>query len=518
MESRVRGLMFRTDGTPVIQWEDGSGRQRQQRLPRTGRDGRALTQAGIEAEAQRRLHEYREKARRERQGLDPLTSDSLRMPFDELLDWWWEHHGMKLRSTAVKSVLANHLRPDLGNLPLREVTTVRLRRWLTDKEAEGLAPKSRNHLRGYVYNVFEVARGGGGPWAGRANPVEGVPRAVVVAEPKKILEPQEWAAVLTEVPERWRGPVAVGLYAGLREGEIFGMLKEDVDLAAGRLMVGRSWDAPRTKDGKTLPVPVAAGLRPYLVDALKSPGPLLFPQSDGTMHDPGLRLSKMLRSAVGRAGLLDGYEHRCRAWRCGWREKRQAAEAPEECPRCGKATTYAMPVPRYVTFHGTRHSFGTAVVRGSGLALGQKLLRHSDPRLTAGTYLHLDDRDARAAIDAVQAAVDGASTAPALRSPAALTEPAVPPEPKTKKPRYPSRIAGLKMVGETGFEPATPWSRRAECRSARRGTGSPGVVSRGQHWGRRWRRIAYVGTVSTGCDAVWCIRGAWRGASAADGS
>jgi len=40
---------------------------------------------------------------------------------------------------------------------------------------------------------------------------------------------------------------------------------------------------------------------------------------------------------------------------------------------------------------------------------------------------------------------------------------------------------GRMMVGETGFEPATPWSRRAECRSARRGTGSPGVVSLRQH-------------------------------------
>ena len=37
------------------------------------------------------------------------------------------------------------------------------------------------------------------------------------------------------------------------------------------------------------------------------------------------------------------------------------------------------------------------------------------------------------------------------------------------------------------FEPATPWSRRAERRSARRGT------------------------ASTGCDTVWCISGAAGG-------
>jgi hypothetical protein len=65
--------------------------------------------------------------------------------------------------------------------------------------------------------------------------------------------------VLSHLPARLRGPVAVGLCAGLREGEIFGLRKEDVDLAGGVLMVALSWDAPRTKDGKAAPVPIARG-------------------------------------------------------------------------------------------------------------------------------------------------------------------------------------------------------------------------------------------------------------------
>ena len=39
----------------------------------------------------------------------------------------------------------------------------------------------------------------------------------------------------------------------------------------------------------------------------------------------------------------------------------------------------------------------------------------------------------------------------------------------------------LQMVGETGFEPATPWSRRQQAARRRLGTGSPGFVSYGYY-------------------------------------
>ena len=210
------------------------------------------------------------------------------------------------------------------------------------------------------------------------------------------LTPSEWEPVLAEVPPEWQGPVATGLYAVMREGEIFGMRKEDVDLAAGIIMVNRSWDAPRTKDGKAQPVPIADQLRPRLTNALReAPGPLVFPRADGTMHSRKLRLNRMLRAAIARAGLIEGYEHRCRAAHCGWKELRPSAALPEACPSCGKPSLWAKPVPRHVRFHDTRHSGGTAVVRSAGMAVAQKFLRHSDVRLTIHTYGHLDVEDVR---------------------------------------------------------------------------------------------------------------------------
>jgi integrase len=256
-----------------------------------------------------------------------------------------------------------------------------------------LSPKSRKHLRAYLFNAFEVARKRGGPWEGRANPIEEVDPVKVAKVPRSILQATEMEPVLTQLEAEWRGPVAVGLYAGLREGEIFGLRKEDVDLTHVLLMVSRSWDAPRTKDGKALPVPIAPPLRPYLDEALKSPGRLLFPDERGSMRPRSLRLGKPLRRAIAAAGLVVGYEHRCRAWRCGWREKQPSPTPPKKCPRCGRRTTWAKALPRHVWFHDTRHSFGTALVRTAGLAIAQKGLRHSDVRLTADTYGHLDIED-----------------------------------------------------------------------------------------------------------------------------
>lgn len=71
-------------------------------------------------------------------------------------------------------------------------------------------------------------------------------------------------------------------------------------------MAGRSWDVPGPKGGKTLPVPIAPALRSFLGDALRTPGPLLFPQDHGSMRPRHQRLPPMLQAAIARAGVLQG--------------------------------------------------------------------------------------------------------------------------------------------------------------------------------------------------------------------
>ena len=53
-----------------------------------------------------------------------------------------------------------------------------------------------------------------------------------------------------------------------------------------------------------------------------------------------------------------------------------------------------------IDIHALRHTFASRLARnGVGLAQAQKLLGHSDPKLTAAIYTHLDTEDLRAAVE-----------------------------------------------------------------------------------------------------------------------
>lgn len=406
-------LIWREGGKRlVVQWYDAQGKLRQKTIRSKSLDGTPLAKRTLERDARRRLAEHELQVDRQRGGLAPITSDVMRRPLRWLIGWWWEHRGQSLQAPFIRAFLEKHLGPQLLDAPLSAVTAVRISKLLQTDLADELAPKSRKHLRGYLFNVFEVARRHGGPWHGRANPIDDVDSIRVPKVPRAILQPEEMEPVLAQVPARWRGAVATTLYAGLREGEVFGLRKQEVDLGAGLLMVSRSWDAPRTKDGKALPVPIAPPLRPYLEEALRSPGEFVFPATKGRMHPRHLRLGKMLRAAIGRAGFIVGYEHRCRAWHCGWRVRAPDAAPPPECPKCHGRATWAKAIPRHVRFHDTRHSFGTQIVRKAGLAVAQLALRHSDSRLTADTYGHLDLEDLRRGVLSAFPLPAGAVAAP----------------------------------------------------------------------------------------------------------
>ena len=55
---------------------------------------------------------------------------------------------------------------------------------------------------------------------------------------------------------------------------------------------------------------------------------------------------------------------------------------------------------RKLDIHALRHSFASRLSRtNAGLVQAQRLLGHSDPKLTAQIYTHLDVEDLRSAID-----------------------------------------------------------------------------------------------------------------------
>ena len=97
--------------------------------------------------------------------------------------------------------------------------------------------------------------------------------------------------------------------------------------------------------------------------------------------------SSIVRKAVRDAGLIEGYDHKCRRKGCGFRERR-ADGAEGRCPRC-RYRLMPIPVGQRITFHDLRSTAATHVADRTrdGIGNAQLLLGHHSPAVTAQHYL-----------------------------------------------------------------------------------------------------------------------------------
>jgi integrase len=370
----------------VVRWKDGAGKWREKR-----------SEVSTRADAQRLADDLSRKAERQRLGLEPLPVAQAPMSFSALLDWWWEEYGSRLRSAAnVKPFMEHHLRGRLGKLSLIEVTPARIEKMLNDL-APTRKPATLNQLRGLVHRVFELATRRG-LWVGM-NPAKAVERRKVVRGLPQHLKAEEVPRMLAELDAKWRPLFAAAVYTGMRKGELLGLRKSDLDFDEGTITVARSYDGETTKSGRAAVIPMAEGLWPYLAVAVQaSSSKLVFPRDDGGMHSRELGLEHILRRALSRAGIVDGYVHKCRRRGCGHEVRATSAEAGK-CPKC-TMQLWVKPVARPVRFHDLRHTTATLLLKaGVPFATVQRILRHTDPRLTTEIYGHLDVEDMRRGIN-----------------------------------------------------------------------------------------------------------------------
>ena len=390
----------------------------------------------------------------------------MRRTFGELMDLWLERYGRRLRSQTIIPMVDKHLRPALGKLPLGGAAAA-LGPLLNSKIGE-LGPSSLNHLRAYARRLYTVASLSSVGWWARPNPVsrDELPK---FKEPKRkpaTLAAEEVSALLAVLTPEWRPMFATALFLGLRRGELIALRKEDLDLAAGTLTVARSRDADTTKGGRAVTLPVPEPLRPYLDSAFQgSQSDWLFPKPDGAQRSLDLDVTAVLRRALGRAGLVEGYEHRCRKARCGHVE-RAPDKTQRRCPKDGRAL-WLRPLPRRLSFHSLRHSCATLLAKARvHPKVAQQILRHADVETTLAIYTHVDLGDMREALGRLDFGplaerapapviplrlVEGTSTFAANLLPKASN-------PKNEAPdatRDAERNQGPLRVGATGFEPAT---------------------------------------------------------------
>ncbi|NRD59717.1 tyrosine-type recombinase/integrase [Corallococcus exiguus] len=379
------GSIYRKNDKWYVRFKDGHGRWRD-----------TATLATTKTAAKSLLHDLELQADRQRRGLEPMPEHRKQVTFGEAMNVWKAEVGSRLRSTTIIGFSEKHLRDELGPLPLKGITPSRLEVLLNAKAGE-LAPKSLNHLRAHVHRIFELALRRG-LFTG-LNPAKTVPR---IKQPKRLpqyLKTEEVPLMLTALERRWRPLFATAVYTGMRKGELLALRKSDIDLKTGTIRVGRSHASDTTKGNREDLLPIAVGLLPYLREAMAtSPSELLFPREDGTQHRPDVALHKVLRRALGRAGLVEGYNHLCRRKGCGYKVRKRHG-MPEPCPRCGMKL-WPQALPRPLRFHDLRHTTATLLLKaGVPVATVQRILRHSDPAITTEVYGHLDVEDMRKGLD-----------------------------------------------------------------------------------------------------------------------
>src|SRR5450631_2977587 len=320
--------------------------------------------ARTKTEAKRMADELGLNHERQRLGMEPLPAQDGGGTFGALLRWWLKTYSAESPShDRNRSTIEKHfLGAEVAELRLQDVTPAVVEMFLQEKAGQ-LAPQTLNHLRRFILTAFNRARRAG-RWSG-VNPAAEV-RA-------------------RRVPKR--------------KGELLGLRKSDVDLASRLIIVNRSYDRDTTKGGRAEAIPIALELMPYLRAAVKaSPSDLLFPDPQGRMLSRHTPLEDVLRRALAHAGIVEGWEHVCRKQACG-----HAELAPDDqlrrCPRHGMKLWPKAKV-RHIRFHDLRHTTASLLMMaGVNPGAVQRILRHSDPRITTETYGHLQPDYLRSEID-----------------------------------------------------------------------------------------------------------------------
>ena len=353
----------------------------------TGRWVDRSTRARTKAEAQRIAAQWQRTAWQIQQGLELPKADGS-WTVDDLMTWWLEHYQKKTASYGrTRSAVRKHIiGSTLGRVQLKRVTHGQVEALLCAKD-KSLSARTVNHLRGFLETAFntaidaEVYRG--------ANPIARVKRRKTAAPRHDYLRSHEVSPLLDALAPRWRHLFAAAIYAGLRKGELLALRKEDVDLAAGHIVVRRSHHREQTKNRKAQVVPIHDQLRPHLLAAIDaSPSPWVFPRPDGSQMRVDHNLVGILRSAMRLAGIVERYEHVCRRKGCGHVETDQG-DRLRPCPACSMKL-WPRAIVRKIRFHDLRHTCATLLLQsGADLHAVSKIMRHSDVRITLEVYGHL---------------------------------------------------------------------------------------------------------------------------------
>jgi integrase len=360
-------------------------------IDETGEPVERVTRARTKTEAAQYANDLERRAERIRLGFEhevrPIT----------VADAYEKHFKPVVKNRggfpAMDSRFRKHiLTSDLAKKLCHMVRPADVEALLAEKLSDGLEPSTVEHIRIELSSLFTFVISKMKAFRGE-HPVRAVQRIRIPEKPPKFLELEEIAALFRQVPGRWRVFVVTDVYTGLRFSELRRLRKDEVDLARRALTV---WN---TKTSKVRMVPIPEELAPYLEHQLQvSPGPWLFTRPKGGQLTQYCGARLMLKRALRRAGILDGYEHICRTRGegkgCGNKERLETKERTP-CPDCGRLRE-VVGIPKRFSVKDLRSTYATHLTEYTGdLRVTQRALGHGSVTVTEGRYAFARDRHFR---------------------------------------------------------------------------------------------------------------------------
>jgi len=209
---------------------------------------------------------------------------------------WLAERELEIRTREHYSkLLANHIVPAFGDMPLPEITAAEVRTWHR-RLASATGPTARAHAYALLRTILNTAVD---DELIPANPCRirgaGQTKAATEIRPATL---SELEIIVTTMPDRYQLAVLLAAWCAPRQGELLELRRRDVDLDTAQLRIRHSVARTRTqgrivKDPKSAAGKRVVSIPPHLLPAIEThlrrfagPGPdgLLFPGSTATGH------------------------------------------------------------------------------------------------------------------------------------------------------------------------------------------------------------------------------------------
>lgn len=219
-------------------------------------EGRRLSKSfSTQKEARRWIREMQDQIE------NGLSADGFKMTVQDLFKMWLESIQGSVRPRTLdqyEGVVRNHLEPVLGEIKLRELQPFQIQQLYNSLLVEGKSNRTVQLTHSVLHRAFVVGQQLG--LVGR-NPVSSVTPPRVPQKEMQVLDDNQARQLLIAAQgDRYEAMYYLAITTGLRQGELLGLMWEDIDFSSGVLHVKRQLQRvpgngvrlsePKTKAGR----------------------------------------------------------------------------------------------------------------------------------------------------------------------------------------------------------------------------------------------------------------------------